>query len=55
MLKNFLSFLAIFTLSSAIHPFTLILQNKGKKQGGEANVKSQKGAVLYFGHATTLK
>jgi len=33
MLENFLSFLAVFTLSCATRPFTLILQNKGKNEG----------------------
>jgi len=46
MLENFLSFLAIFTLSSAARPFTLILQNKGKNEGEEANAKSHKGTML---------
>jgi len=45
MLKNFLSFLAIFTLSCAAHPFTLILLNK-MSQGEEANVESHKETML---------
>ena len=39
MLENFLSFLAVFNLSCAAHPFTLILQNKGKNEGAKPMLK----------------
>jgi len=42
MLKNFLSFLAVFTLSSATRLFTLILQSKGKSQGKKPVLKVTK-------------
>jgi len=43
------SFLAVFTLSYAARPLTLILKNKGKNEGEEASVKSQKNcAFKYF-------
>jgi len=46
MLENFLSFLAVFTISSATHPFTLILQNKGNSQGKKPMLKVTKKLCL---------
>jgi len=42
MLENFLSFLAVFTLSSAAYLFTLILQNKRKNEGKKPMLKVTK-------------
>jgi len=42
MFENFLSFLAVFNLSCAARPFTLILLNKGKNEGTKPMLKVTK-------------